>query len=216
MKLYYASPSPYVRKVMVTAIEAGLDGEIERVTPAERMWVGDGDQVVVESNPLGKIPTLIARDGSVLIDSSLICEYLSSLSPDTGLLPAAGPERWRVLQLQALAQGALDAAVHRFVETGLRPAGLRWGDWITRQSVKVSRTFDQLEAMISADQIATSGANAIHLGTITMGCTLGYLDQRENDQSWRAGRPGLSRWYDDFSQRTSMQATIPPPLESPN
>ncbi len=33
MKLYYTGASPYVRKVVVTGIEAGLDDEIERVMP---------------------------------------------------------------------------------------------------------------------------------------------------------------------------------------
>lgn len=210
MKLYYAPPSPYVRKVVVTAIEAGLDGEIERVTPTERMWVGDGDPSVVDSNPVGKVPTLIARDGSVLVESSLICEYLCSLSPEDGLLPPAGPERWRVLQMQALAQGALDAVVQRFVETELRPAELRWADWIDRQSVKAARTFDHFEALIAKGQFRKAEDSSVHLGTITLACTLGYLDQRENDQRWRARRPGMSRWYDEFSQRASMLATVPP------
>ena len=31
MKLYYSSASPYVRKVMVTAIETGLESKIEKV-----------------------------------------------------------------------------------------------------------------------------------------------------------------------------------------
>ncbi len=34
MKLFYSPTSPYVRKVMVTAIEKGLDGKIEKMTTA--------------------------------------------------------------------------------------------------------------------------------------------------------------------------------------
>lgn len=210
MKLYYASASPYVRKVVVTAIEAGLDGEIKRITLERRMWTGDGDPAVAEANPVGKVPTLISRDGTTLIDSCLICEYLASLAPDAGLLPDSGPGRWRVLQLQALAQGALDAAVSRFVERQLRPAGLQWSDWLARQSVKLRRTFDRFETMIEAGEIPA--ADAVDLGTITLGCTLAYLDQREGDQSWRKGRTGLSMWYDEFIRRESMRATVPPPL----
>ena len=43
VKLFYSSASPYVRKVVVTAIEAGLDNEIERVAPSSSVWIGNGD-----------------------------------------------------------------------------------------------------------------------------------------------------------------------------
>ncbi|MDE0727750.1 MAG: glutathione S-transferase N-terminal domain-containing protein [Alphaproteobacteria bacterium] len=112
MKLYFGPASPYVRKVVVTAIEAGLDNEIERVKPIDNVWIGNGDEEVSRNNPLGKMPTLISREGTTLIDSALICEYLTSLAPEAALLPDMGPERWRVLQLQALAQGLMDATVN--------------------------------------------------------------------------------------------------------
>ena len=125
MKLHYTDASPYVRKVVVSAIEAGLDDEIERIAPRASVWVGDGDSGLADDNPLGKVPTLINRDGTILIDSTLICDYLASLAPDAGLLPAGGGERWPVLYLQALAQGFLDAVVFRALETQIRPDQLR-------------------------------------------------------------------------------------------
>ena len=113
MKLYYSLASPYVRKVVVTAIEAGLNSEIERVAPLDNIWIGDGDAEVSDNNPLGKIPTLITRDGNALVDSTLICEYLSCLKPEAKLLPSAESPRWRVLNVQAMAQGAMDAVMLR-------------------------------------------------------------------------------------------------------
>jgi glutathione S-transferase len=212
MKLHFAPVSLYVRKVVVTAIEAGLDDEIERITPSVRVWVGDGDAGVSELNPLGKIPTLITRDGSTLIDSSLICEYLTSLIPSAGLLPLEGNGRWQVLQLQALTQGAMDAVVSKFVEEHLRPDRFRWEEWAKRQEVKASRTFDRLETMTSDDCFGLATVQPVNLGTITVGCALGFLDKRLNDQLWRTGRPSLTAWYEDFSQRPSMLATTPSPL----
>jgi glutathione S-transferase len=210
MKLFYSTASPYVRKVLVTGIEAGLDEEIERIKPEESVWVGDGDPEVSAENPLGKIPTLITRDGSTLIDSTLICEYLSSLSPKAKLLPTAGPERWRVLNLQALAQGVMDAIIFRSFDTLLRPEQFRWEEWAQRQTNKISRTIDSFEAMSATGKLESDGA--VNLGTISLGCVLGYLDKRFDDSTWCENRPNLSVWYDNFSQRESMLATIPPPL----
>lgn len=212
MKLYYTGASPYVRKVVVTGIEAGLDDEIERVMPDSNVWIGDGDAVVSNANPLGKVPTLITRDDDALIDSTLICEYLASLVPDVGLLPPNGRERWQVRRIEALAQGALDAIILRNVETLFRPEQLRSEDYLARQNTKVDRTLNFIEAEIDRGGAQAPLGKAVNLGTITLGVTLAYLTQRFSDDSWRNNRPGLSRWQDEFATRKSMQATVPPPL----
>lgn len=212
MKLFYSSASPYVRKVVVTAIEAGLDSEIERETPSSSVWIANGDAEVSDKNPLGKIPTLITRDGDALIDSTLICEYLASLVPDAGLLPPNGRDRWKVRRLEALAQGALDAIMLRNVETLFRPENLRSEDYVARQNTKMDRTFDFFEAEIDHDGAQPLPGKPVNLGTITLGVTLAYLTQRFGDESWRNNRPVLSHWQDEFARRDSMQATVPPSL----
>lgn len=211
MRLYGTVGSPYVRKVVITVIEAGLDAEVERIAPGVSVWVGDGDAEVAERNPLGKIPTLIAKDGNILIDSTLICEYLASLAPGIGLLPNAGAEHWRVLQLQALAQGFMDAMVFRLLETQVRPEQYCWDEWIARQGTKIARTMDSLEIMHRSCEL-----DGLDLGTITLGAALGYLVQRAGETAWREGHPGLWQWFDGFSQRDSMQTTMPPPLPPPH
>jgi len=212
VKLFYSSASPYVRKVVVTAIEAGLDNEIERVTPSDSVWIGNGDAEVSDNNPLGKIPTLITRDGDALIDSTLICEYLSCLKPEAKLLPSAGSPRWRVLNVQAMAQGAMDAVMLRAIETQMRPDHLFWEDGVARQSVKVMRTFRSFDTMIADGKSDVIKDGVVNLGAITLGCVLGYLEQRLNDHDWRENHTYLSAWYDDFSNRPSMMETVPPPL----
>ena len=57
MKLHHTA-SPYVRKVDVCAIEAGLDDEIERIAPTASVWAGESDPDLIASNPLGKVPAL--------------------------------------------------------------------------------------------------------------------------------------------------------------
>ena len=49
------------------------------------------------------------------------------------------------------------------------------------------------------------------LGTITIGCALGYLDFRFGSHDWRAKRPKLAKWFATFSKLPSMKATVPPP-----
>jgi glutathione S-transferase len=204
MKLRYSTTSPYVRKVSVTAIELGLDGRIARV-PTNTM---DPKSDHGADNPLGKVPTLITDEGERLYDSPVICEYLDNLAEGPKLFPPAGAERWRALRRQALADGVLDAAILRMLETRRRPEALRWDGWVRLQSGKIAKALDQLEREAgSPDDPLAMGP--LTIGEIAAGCALGYLDFRFSEDDWRATRPALAAWYEGFAARPSMQQTVP-------
>ncbi len=204
MKLWYSPTSPYVRKVMVVAFENGLEDSIERI-PARAP-----ESNLEAANPLDKIPTLATDEGEVLYDSPVICEYLDNLSESEGdeakLFPSSGQERWRALRLQALADGILDAAVLRVMESR-RPEERRSAEWDDRQKRKVTLGLDSLETE------APELGGPVTIGHVAIGCLLAFLDARFADDDWRAGRPALARWYEEFAKRPSMAATAPPPPE---
>lgn len=199
MQLRYSPTSPYVRKVMVTAIETGLDQNIEKIPT--NPWAPDTD--LPDDNPVGKVPALRLDSGETLFDSPVICEYLDSLHHGEKLFPAAGDARWNVLRLHALADGILDAAVLRLLE-GKRPAELQSKDWTERQKKAIDRSLDELER--KSDQLEGKPTTMAH---VACGCALGYLDFRFPGDDWRDGRPKLSEWYEEFSKRESMRATVP-------
>lgn len=198
MKLRYSTTSPYVRKVVVTAAETGLSERIELVPTNP----SDPRTDLPRDNPLGKVPALITDDGATLFDSPVICEYLDGLHAGEKLFPPSGPERWKALRQQALADGVLDAAVLCVME-GRRPEGLRSRDWVERQKGKIARALDALEG--EAEDLSDEAT----IGTVTIGCGLGYLDFRCAEDGWRAGRPKLTAWYERFQKRPSMVATVP-------
>ena len=74
----------------------------------------------MRDNPLGKIPTLVLEDGTVIYDSPVICEYLDTLHDGPKLFPA-WPERLMALRRQALGDGMLDIALALLGER-FRPA----------------------------------------------------------------------------------------------
>jgi glutathione S-transferase len=201
MKLFHAATSPFVRKCLVCAHELGLRERLELV-PAAAHPV-NRDRAVVAHNPLGKIPTLITDSGTVLYDSRVICEYLNSLS-DGHLLPDEGPLRWSVLVDQALADGLMDAAVLTRYENAARPETLRWADWTAGQLDKVSCGLAELERR------GGPAAGRVDIGTIAIGCALGYLDFRFASFGWREKCPKTAQWFENFAKRESMHATQPP------
>ena len=94
---------------MVAAHELGLAEKIECVRSVAAM--GKPNPAIMLDNPLSKIPALVLGDGTVLIDSAVIVEYLDSLAGGGRLLAPAGRLRWLALSRQALADGLLDLLV---------------------------------------------------------------------------------------------------------
>ena len=83
LELYNFSPSTCSLKVRICLAEKNLEW-VDR-----RMDSRDGDHLKPEYlklNPNGVVPTLI-HDGNVIIDSSVICEYLDEVFPDVRLTP---------------------------------------------------------------------------------------------------------------------------------
>src|SRR5262249_20616302 len=97
-----SSPSsPFVRKVRIAASVLGLDREIG-LAPADTVRL---------QNPLGKIPSLVLEDGTVLFDSRVILEYLDHRAGGGRIIPTDIDARLAALRLQALADGIMDASV---------------------------------------------------------------------------------------------------------
>ncbi|HVZ01739.1 MAG TPA: glutathione S-transferase [Dongiaceae bacterium] len=194
LKLRYSTTSPFVRKVVVTAIETGQDQDVERVNTVT------SDPALGGDNPLQKIPALVLEDGTKLIDSKVICEYLDQRKG--GKLIPAGAKRWAVLARQALCDGMLEAAILRRYESQ-RPQNLRSAEWDAKQKLKI----DQGLAALERD--AAAFGDTADLGTLTAAVMLDYLDFRFAQEPWREKQPKLAAWYAAFSQRPSLQSTRP-------
>ncbi|HUA51912.1 MAG TPA: glutathione S-transferase [Candidatus Sulfotelmatobacter sp.] len=199
MKLYWSSRSPFVRKVMIAAHELGLAARIEPI-PAV-VALAQPNPAVMAHNPLNKIPTLIADDGSVLFDSTVICAYLDELAGAPRLFPTAPRERWAALRWHALANGLTDVLI-LWRSEALRPAPQRSDAVTAALALKTAATLDVLEG--EADALAAAPLSIAHVGAAAV---LAYLDFRFADLAWRTGRPRLAAWFAGFAQRPSMQAT---------
>lgn len=196
MKLFYSPASPFVRKVMACAIFREIDGQIERMPTA----AGNSPPDLLAANPLSKVPCLITEDGVALFDSPVICEYLDTLEGGLPLFPRSGGARWLALKHQALGDGMMDAAVLRRGES-LRPQEAARDANMARQKAAVDRSVALLEHELPH--------RSVDIGTIAIGCALGYLDFRFPAEPWRAAAPKLAAWFEEFSRHPCMAATVP-------
>jgi glutathione S-transferase len=121
-------------------------------------------------NPLGRIPSLVLDDGEVLIDSGAILDWLDqTVGPEGALLPPSGPERRRALQLIALATGAIDKIGAAAYERLIRPAALRWSEWIERCLTQGQGAI----AVLAAE--TWPAAAALSQAEITTACMIRYV-----------------------------------------
>ena len=194
MKLYYSRASPFARKVRASAILLGLERRIELI---EADPFAD-PRTLHEANPLGLVPTLVTEDGFGLFDSAVICEYLNDVASDLPLIPPSGAARWSVLRLQAMADGMMNAAVLRRKLASLTEAS---GDsrLARREQSAVRRTLDVLEQQ--------PPGRHVDIGSISVGCALGFLDLRFAGEPWREDRPRLASWFEEFARQDCMRLT---------
>jgi len=199
MQLFYASASPFVRKVMVTLHETEQLDDVELINATGTPL--DATDMPTAHNPLGKIPALTRPDGPAIYDSRVICRYLDARAK-AGLYPERS--LWDVLTLEATSDGIMEAAVLMVYEGRCRPENMQSTDWVDGQWDKISRALDAVTTRWMSHL-----AGPFDMGHIAIACALGYLDFRHDDRNWRKGRDALDDWFASFAERPSMQATRP-------
>lgn len=199
MLLHWSPRSPFVRKVMIAAHELGLADRIELRRTVVRMSSPNAE--LMRDNPLSKIPTLVLDDGTVLIESGVICEYLDALAGGGIILPVEPGQRYAELSRHALASGLLDILILWRNERD-KPAEKQTAAWLSSFEEKLRTTLRRFERdLVPMDE------GPLQLSGIALGCCLSYLDFRFADIPWRAGHPSLAAWHAAFSQRPSARAT---------
>lgn len=94
--LYHLWLSPFCRKVRLVLGEKGMDFDMR----VEKTWERRPEFLAM--NPAAQVPVLVEDDGTVIVDSNAICEYLEETHPDPdkpllGTEPAARAEVRRLL-----------------------------------------------------------------------------------------------------------------------
>ena len=198
MKLHWSPKSPYVRKVMICAEELQVTGRLTLLRSVAAML--KPNSAIMADNPLSKIPTLILDDGTVLFDSSVICQYLNDLVQGT-LVPMQGAGKWQALRWEAFGDGLLDVLI-------------LWRNEREReQPIQVLTDAFELKTHTSLKQLEAESdsltGTSFGLGHVSLCCALGYLDYRFDALGWRTTAPKLARWYAGMQEKPSVKSTEP-------
>jgi glutathione S-transferase len=153
MKLIGMLDSPYVRRVAIGLDLLGVPFEHESVS------VFSTFERFRSINPVVKAPTLVCDDGGIVMDSSLILQFVEA-AHSGGRSLWSQDERLRQLQFRTVsyAQATTDKVVQLVYETQLRPPTAQHEPWKMRVRGQFLAGFAALEQLFSTEPGLLAGA----------------------------------------------------------
>jgi len=144
MQLIGMMDSPYVRRVAISLHVLGL--EFEHISISVFRQYDEFAQI----NPVVKAPTFIDDDGTQLIDSTLILDYLDRKVPAARrLMPEETQERTFALRVSGFALAAMEKTVQQVYERELRPAERQHEPWFKRVNAQMHAAWAVLEQLVA-------------------------------------------------------------------
>lgn len=149
MRLIGMLDSPYVRRVAISLEFLGVPFRHESVSVFSTFEKFKG------INPVVKAPTLVCDDGEVLMDSSLILQYVEATRPGIEPLWPKDPiEYQHDMRAVSLALAACEKSVQIVYERNLRPSAAQHEPWIERVTGQLLAAYAALEKEVRQRQAA--------------------------------------------------------------
>lgn len=149
MKLIGMLDSPYVRRVAISLEMLGVPFEHEAVS------VFSTFEKFQSINPVVKAPTLVCDDGELIMDSSLILQFIEATKPCSVSLWARVPaDLQHEFRAVSLALAACEKSAQLVYERSLRPPSAQYEPWITRVSGQLLAAYAALEKEIQSRPLA--------------------------------------------------------------
>ena len=166
--------SPFVRRV---GIALTLYGHVFEHRPWSTFGQGD---MIAPFNPLRRVPTLILDDGSVIIESAYMLDWLDEQAGEAALIARTGALRQKALYLVALSTGMADKAVSLFYEQMLHEEASDL--WLTRCRTQIGGVLDVLERERAAADGPWFFGESLSHADVALGCALNFCREAHRDQ----------------------------------
>jgi glutathione S-transferase len=149
---------------------------------------------MLKINPLGKVPALEIEDGSILVDSRIIIDFLEGLAEDeTKLIPVDFVERREVLQIEAIALGLVETSVELRIELYRKNPAAHDPNWISRLEQQIGSALTWLENCNPSPLLCGS---KLSLPDITTVAAYTYLRNKLPDLVLEGKYPSLEKLWE--------------------
>ena len=208
MKLFHVNWSPFVRKVMIAAIERNIEKQIELIEA--NIGFADRTLKIIESeltnyNPSGRVPTLITDNGESIYDSTVIVHYLDTIGKAPPIVPINNQDKIRALKLDALVQEVIDS-LRLTSHENRREKNERLPDYLEALDSKIKRGLIILEEEVLSFSSITP--NPLDLGVISVATLIGTI-KRNSQSKYNIPRTNIDKWFERIELRKSLIETKP-------
>ena len=234
LTLYHNDMSSCAQKVRITLSEKDLAWKSVHLSLRKGEARTDDYKKL---NPNGVVPTLVTKDGEVIIESTIIMEYIDDAYPDPSLKPAAPLARAR---MRAWAK-RLDDGIHADLATICNAVAFRYQHMEGRNPEELSAYMDRIPdparrarlrdlvasgiesaffapAIRNFDTIFTEMNTALtrhtwlagesySLADIALVPYVTRMDHLHFSKMWR-DKPHLEKWYDTMRAKPSYHVGI--------
>lgn len=237
LKLYRAGNSICTQKVLITLDEKDLTFDSHEINLFKNEQYSPD---YLKLNPKGVVPTL-NHDGKIIIESTLICDYIDAVFPDPPLIPddpflRAQLGLWskaidegifeatRELSFSAMFRERMKSMTEAQRQTRFRNVGdpERRARYISTYEEGVDSQY-VLEAIADYEKLFKSMATALDrhdwllgndftLADIALAPYVARLDYLNLLDVWVRERPAIRDWFDRVSARPSFAVAVDMPL----
>ena len=208
MKLYMVPLAPNPTKVMLYIAERGelgLDMGIEQVV-VNTVKGRHKEPEHLARNPFGTLPVLELDDGSYLVESLAIMEYLEDRFPDWGLLPADPQERARHRDVERIVDLRVARQMGAHAHATNSPLGRPPNPELAAQmEAELQVPLDYLEGLLGDGRPLLLGGQA-SLADFTLQASLQFLRFVEVDLF--GDRPLLRAWDKRYRARPAARKVL--------
>lgn len=148
MRLIGMLDSPYVRRVAISLEFLGIPFDQDAIS------VFSTYEAFQRVNPVVKAPTLVCDDGEVLMDSSLILQFVEATRTGGDSLWSLGDATRMQHEMRAvsLALAACEKSAQIVYERKLRPSSAQYEPWVQRVQGQLLEAYAGLEREVQTRQ----------------------------------------------------------------
>ena len=208
MKLYMVPLAPNPTKVMLYIAEReelGVEMGIEQIV-VNTVKGRHREPAHLARNPFGTVPTLELDDGTYIVESLAIMEYLEDRFPDGALLSGSAEERGHARDVERVVDLRIAGPMGAYGHAKNSPLGLPPDPEKAAQMEAALQTpLDYLETLLSDGRPLLLGER-VSIADFTLQASLQFLRYVEADLF--GDRPSLREWDERYRSRPAAKSVL--------
>lgn len=208
MKLYMVPLAPNPTKVMLyiaERAELGTEMGIEQIV-VNTLKGRHKEPAHLARNPFGTVPTLELGDGSYIVESLAIMEYLEDKFPEGALLSGDAEARGHARDVERIVDLRVAGPMGAYVHAKNSPLGLPPDpERAAQMEAAVQTPLDYLEGLLSDGRPLLAGGR-VSIADFTLQAALQFLRYVEADLL--GDRPLLRAWDERYRSRPAAKAVL--------